>query len=130
MIHPCFNWSRPRSKNLSHVSNFRHGSNIVGSTWIEPGFFVAQRLNSWNLASVWLLFRTDWDCTHTHSLFHDIFYSNSTIQSEKKKSWFLSYTEAEFEEFERRLKFELWLKYSWFHLKLYSMFKDLSRCLI
>ena len=30
--------------------------------------------------------------------------------------------ETEFKEFERRLKFKLRLKYSWFHLKLYSMF--------
>ena len=35
--------------------------------------------------------------------------------------------EAEFKEFEPRLKFEMLLKYGWFHLKLYSMFKDLSR---
>ena len=28
--------------------------------------------------------------------------------------------EAEFKEF------ELWLKYGWFHFKLYSMFQDLS----
>ena len=31
---------------------------------------------------------------------------------------------AEFKEFEPRLK------YGWFHLKLYQMFQDLSRCLI
>ena len=36
--------------------------------------------------------------------------------------------EAEFKEFERRLKFKPRLKYGWFHLKLYSMFQDLSRC--
>ena len=36
-------------------------------------------------------------------------------------------TKAEFKEFEPRLKFEKWLKYGWFHLKLYSMFQDLSR---
>ena len=35
--------------------------------------------------------------------------------------------EAEFKEFEPRLKFETLLKYSWFHLKLYLMFHDLSR---
>ena len=28
-------------------------------------------------------------------------------------------TEAEFKEFERRLKFKQRLKYGWFHLKLY-----------
>ena len=39
-------------------------------------------------------------------------------------------TEAEFKEFERRVKFKPRLKYSWFHLKLYSKFQDLSRCLI
>jgi len=32
-----------------------------------------------------------------------------------------------FPEAERRLKFKQWLKYGWFHLKLYSMFQDLSR---
>jgi len=37
-----------------------------------------------------------------------------------------SLTETEFKEFEPRLKFETQLKYSWFHLKLYSMFQDLS----
>ena len=36
--------------------------------------------------------------------------------------------EAEFKEFERRLKFKPRLKYGWFRLKLYSMFQDLSRC--
>ena len=35
--------------------------------------------------------------------------------------------EAEFKEFEPRLKFETLLKYSWFHLKLYLIFHDLSR---
>ena len=34
---------------------------------------------------------------------------------------------AEFKEFEPRLEFETRLKYGWFHLKLYSMFQDLSR---
>jgi len=38
-----------------------------------------------------------------------------------------SYPEAEFKEFERRLKFKPPLKYIWFHLKLYTMFQDLSR---
>ena len=28
-------------------------------------------------------------------------------------------SEAEFKEFEQRLKFETWLKYGWFYLKLY-----------
>ena len=36
---------------------------------------------------------------------------------------------AEFKEFERRFKFKPWLKYGWFHLKLYQMFQDLSRVL-
>ena len=36
-------------------------------------------------------------------------------------------SEAEFKEFEQWLKFETRLKYGWFHLKLYSMFQDLSR---
>ena len=36
-------------------------------------------------------------------------------------------TEAEFKEFELGLKFETRLKYGWFHLKLRSMFQDLSR---
>jgi len=35
--------------------------------------------------------------------------------------------EAEFNEFEPRLKFETRLKFGWFHLKLYSVFQDLSR---
>ena len=34
------------------------------------------------------------------------------------------YPEAEFKEFESRLK------YGWFHLKLYSIFQDLSQCSI
>ncbi len=29
---------------------------------------------------------------------------------------------AEFKEFEPRLRFEPWLKYGWFHLKLYLIF--------
>ena len=37
---------------------------------------------------------------------------------------------AKFKEFERRFKFKPWLKYGWFHLKLYQMFQDLSRLLI
>ena len=36
-------------------------------------------------------------------------------------------TEAEFKEFEPRLRFQLQLKYGRFHFKLYSMFQDLSR---
>ena len=35
--------------------------------------------------------------------------------------------EAEFKEFEPRLKFKPRLKYSWIHLKSYLMFQDLSR---
>ena len=35
--------------------------------------------------------------------------------------------EAEFKEFKPRPKFETWLKYSWFTLKLYSIFQGLSR---
>ena len=35
--------------------------------------------------------------------------------------------EAEFKEFDPRLKFKPQLKYGWFHLKLYSIFQDLSR---
>ena len=34
---------------------------------------------------------------------------------------------TEFKEFERRFKFKPRFKYGWFHLKLYQMFKDLSR---
>jgi len=37
---------------------------------------------------------------------------------------------AEFKKFERRFKFKQQLKYGWFHLKLYQMFKDLCRPLI
>ena len=36
-------------------------------------------------------------------------------------------SEAEFKEFEPRLKFKPWLKYGWFHFKLYSIFQDLRR---
>ena len=36
-------------------------------------------------------------------------------------------TEAELKEFEPRIKFETWLKHVLFHLKLYSVFRDLSR---
>ena len=35
--------------------------------------------------------------------------------------------DAEFKEFESRLKFKPRLKYGWFHLKLYSIFQDLYR---
>jgi len=35
--------------------------------------------------------------------------------------------EAGFKELEQRLKFKPRLKYSWFHLKWYSMFQDLNR---
>ena len=42
----------------------------------------------------------------------------------------LNRSEAEFKEFEPRLKFKPPLKYGWFHLKLYSIFQDLSRRLI
>ena len=41
-----------------------------------------------------------------------------------------TYPEAEFKEFERRLKFKPRLKYGRFHLKFYLMLQDLSRCLI
>ena len=34
--------------------------------------------------------------------------------------------EVEFKEFEPHLKFETWLKHGWFHLKLYSLFQNLS----
>ena len=36
-------------------------------------------------------------------------------------------TEAEFKEFQPWLKFEMRIKYGWFHSKFYSMFQDLSR---
>ena len=35
--------------------------------------------------------------------------------------------EVKFKEFEPRLTFKPRLKYGWFHLKLYSIFQDLSR---
>ena len=38
----------------------------------------------------------------------------------------LERSEAEFKEFETRHKFETQLKYDCFHLKLYSMYQDLS----
>ena len=43
---------------------------------------------------------------------------------------FLISTQVEFTEFEPPLKFETRLKYGWFHLELYSMFQDFSRCSI
>ena len=39
-------------------------------------------------------------------------------------------SEAEFKEFEPRLKFKPGLKYGWFHLKLHKIFQDLRRCSI
>ena len=36
-------------------------------------------------------------------------------------------SEAEFKDFEQRLKFKPRLKYGWFHLKMYYIFQDLSR---
>ena len=36
-------------------------------------------------------------------------------------------SEAEFKEFEPRLKYETQLKYGWFQIKFYSMFQDLSQ---
>ena len=41
-----------------------------------------------------------------------------------------SQPEAVFKELGPRLKFKSWLKYGWFHLKLYSMFQDLNWRLI
>ena len=35
--------------------------------------------------------------------------------------------ETEFNKFEPRLKYKPGLKYGWFHLKLYSIFQNLSR---
>ena len=45
------------------------------------------------------------------------------------KKWHLklSLQRPNFEEFEPRLKFDMQLKYGWFHLKLYLLFQDLSR---
>ena len=40
----------------------------------------------------------------------------------------IKWSEAEFKEFERRFEFKPPLKYAWFHLKVYLMFQDLSRC--
>ena len=37
------------------------------------------------------------------------------------------FPEAKFKEFEPKLKFETWIKYGWFHLKMYSIFQDLSQ---
>ena len=39
----------------------------------------------------------------------------------------LKWPVTEFKEFERRFKFKPRFKYGWFYLKLYQMFKDLSR---
>ena len=40
------------------------------------------------------------------------------------------FPEAEFKEFEARLKFKTRLKYGWFHLKLYLIIEDSSLCSI
>ena len=37
--------------------------------------------------------------------------------------YYIKRAEAEFKEFGSQIKFESRLKYGWFHLKLYSMFK-------
>ena len=53
------------------------------------------------------------------------FFSSSVFELFKKnllKGEKEGIKEAEFKEFESRLKFETRLKYCWFHLKLYSMF--------
>ena len=58
-----------------------------------------------------------------------IFGSKSTLKPTLSSSDFVDIhycPEAEFYEFEPRLKFETRFKYGWFHLKLYSMFQDLS----
>ena len=47
----------------------------------------------------------------------------SSILSNYENNW----SEVEYKEFEPRLKFKPGLKYGWFHLKLYSIFQDLSR---
>ena len=55
------------------------------------------------------------------------------VQETKHLFYQCSIPEAKFKEFETRLKFKQWLKfkpwfkYGWFHLKLYSIFQDLSR---
>ena len=56
----------------------------------------------------------------------------NSVRSNNRSSKYQKFTtsEAEFKEFERWFKFKPRLKYSWFHLKLYSIFPDLSRCLI
>ena len=46
------------------------------------------------------------------------------------KPHFNGFPEAEFKEFEPRLKFKRQLKYGWFNLKLYYIFQDFSRCSI
>jgi len=52
------------------------------------------------------------------------------LSSEESRGSSIKVSEAEFKEFERRLKFKPRLKYCWFHLKVYQMFQDLSRRLI
>ena len=54
------------------------------------------------------------------------FYS-MRIQKQPPGNLDLRILEDEFKEFEPRLKFVTRLKCSWFHLKLYSMFQNLSR---
>ena len=58
-----------------------------------------------------------------------ILYGGGGLQNNKVLSFpcLIYQPEAEFEEFESRLKFETHLKYCWFRLKLYTMFQDLGR---
>ena len=52
---------------------------------------------------------------------------NRALPSFHGESHEIMLTQAEFKEFELRLKFKPRLKYRRFHLKSYSLFQDLSR---
>ena len=61
-----------------------------------------------------------------------IFSKFQTMNSIKSNNLSLKFqrvtpSEAEFKEFEPRLKFETQLKYGWFQIKFYLMFQDLSQ---
>ena len=60
-----------------------------------------------------------------HKIITETFKRNITNEMNWKHS-----PEAEFKEFEPWFNFETQLKYGWFHLKLCSMFQDLSLRLI
>ena len=61
-----------------------------------------------------------------HFLAGPVLYNYCLVNNCRQKIFYV-FEEAEFKEFEPRLKFKPPLKYGWFLLKLYSIFQDLSR---